>query len=216
MEQLNMHLDGKHKPEVLNTLLGAKSQQQNSFKRFCKYSMRILVTSVVTATIILITISLTLYSCVYIDEDEIMHVDSIAKKSIFTFMGHLKLTDSSICDHIPRNQTGIKTMVASVYQTSPALQHYFLTAEVKYLTNAEENRTAVFKLDFKRPMKTRIFLKHAINEDFLTSVLRQRTYDDRNVLCNVSTFFGSFLQEIIMFPLSNFDVSKDVSNFTCR
>ncbi|XP_077198307.1 TPA-induced transmembrane protein isoform X2 [Paroedura picta] len=153
---------------------------------FWKCKLWMILTSAFLCLILVIIISLTLYSVVYIDEDEYWDLESIANGSRQNFTGMLKihcanpdwLLSESAYHLLSEN---LSKRLADVYNNSPALGRYFISAKV--ISLSYENKTAFFELEFSVPpeCETEEFMKNRMSEMFVKNILRQNIYDRKEM-----------------------------------
>nr|XP_056714356.1 TPA-induced transmembrane protein [Euleptes europaea] len=151
---------------------------------FWKCKLWMVITSVFLCLILVIIISLKFYSEIYIDEDEYWDLQTIANGDHHNFSGILKihcanpdwLLSESAYQILSEN---LSKRLTDVYNHSPALGRYFISAEV--ISFSDENKTASFELGFSVPPETEEFMKNRMSETFVKNVLRQNIYDQKEI-----------------------------------
>ncbi|XP_060090513.1 TPA-induced transmembrane protein isoform X2 [Heteronotia binoei] len=153
---------------------------------FWKCKLWMVITSAFLCLILVIIISLTFYSEIYIDDDEYLDFKSIANGNRHNFSGILKihcanpdwLLSESAYHLLSEN---LSKRLTDVYNDSPALGHYFISAKV--ISLSDENKTAFFELEFSVPpeSETEEFMKNRMSEMFVKNILRQNIYDQKEM-----------------------------------
>ncbi|XP_054829685.1 TPA-induced transmembrane protein [Eublepharis macularius] len=151
---------------------------------FWKCKLWMVITSAFLLLILVIIISLIFYSEIYIDEDEYWDLKSIANGNHHNFSGILKIQCVS-SDWILSEPAyhllseNLSKRLTDVYNYSPALRRYFISAEV--ISFSDENKTVSFELEFSVPPETEEFMKYVMSETFVKDVLRQNIYDQEEI-----------------------------------
>ncbi|KAM4795267.1 TPA-induced transmembrane protein [Rhinophrynus dorsalis] len=187
-EQIQMDLYQANEPEVADSLLrpNKEEKKRNSIQNiWWKFKLPIILFIVFALTFLTITISLILYSKVYVDEDERLD-EYQSNRSTYMFMGSLTIKDSCKLEPWIRNESALQKRITEAYRLSPALQSYFISAEVKYLL-PEHNTSAFLRLNFSMPSTNTIEMKYKMSEEFVGAVLRQNIYDQEKSMCTLST-----------------------------
>nr|XP_033799648.1 TPA-induced transmembrane protein isoform X2 [Geotrypetes seraphini] len=176
---------------VSEPLLNTTEEKKMTWRDSCtqivvwKCQLWMVIVSIFLFIIILTTISLVLYSAVYIDEDEILTLDSPFSQN---YTGTIRVINLCIPSEIllsePEENNSvsdkINERITEVYKSSPALKHYFKSANV--ISFSEENTTASYRLEFSVPTEDS-FLKYTMSEEFVSGVLRQDIYDQEESDC---------------------------------
>ncbi|KAM6420934.1 TPA-induced transmembrane protein isoform 1-T3 [Pluvialis apricaria] len=140
---------------------------------FWKCKLWMVITTIFLVFFLVILISLILYSNVYTDEDDYWDPDELLNSGIYrNFSGTLKL----MCGLPHLFSENITKRLTDVYSSSPALGHYFRSAQVVYFSN--ESSIVVYQLEFSAPPSTEGFTENTMNPDFIRNVLRQNIYDE--------------------------------------
>ncbi|XP_053167045.1 TPA-induced transmembrane protein [Hemicordylus capensis] len=145
-----------------------------------------IITSIFLTFVLVIVLSLTLYSVIYIDEDEYWHPELIASGNHHNFSGIIKincdkpdlLLAESAYDSYQLSEHLSKKLI-DVYSHSPALGRYFITAEV--ISFSYRNNTASYNLCFRVPPETEEFMEYRMNKKFVLNILRQNIYDQEGM-----------------------------------
>ncbi|NWW67307.1 TTMP protein, partial [Ifrita kowaldi] len=66
--------------------------------------------------------------------------------------------------------------LTEVYSSSPALGHYFRSAQVISFSN--ESSRVIYQLVFSVPPSAEGFMENTMNPDFIRNILRQNIYDE--------------------------------------
>ncbi|XP_062982902.1 TPA-induced transmembrane protein [Elgaria multicarinata webbii] len=151
---------------------------------FWKCKLWMVIISAFVVMILVIILSLVLYSEVYIDEDEYLDAELIASGIHHNFSGILNIRCANNSD--PPLSASAYTLLSEnlskrltdVYSDSPALGRYFISAEVSF---SDENNTASYHLCFSVPAETEAFMKYRMSEEFLMNILRQNIYDQEEI-----------------------------------
>ncbi|XP_015261446.1 PREDICTED: TPA-induced transmembrane protein [Gekko japonicus] len=172
-------------PEVTRTSETANPRACSEIV-FWKCKLWMIITSVLLCLILVIIISLTFYSEIYIDEDGYWDLESIANGNRHNFSGILNihcanpdwLLSESAYHLLSEN---LSKRLTDVYSDSPALGRYFISAKVISLSG--ENKTAFFELEFSVPPEsaTEEFMKNRMSEMFVKNILRQNIYDRKEI-----------------------------------
>ncbi|XP_058040658.1 TPA-induced transmembrane protein isoform X2 [Ahaetulla prasina] len=151
---------------------------------FWKCKLWMVITSVFLVLILVIALSLILYSVVHIDEDEYWYPELIASGEPRNFSGIVNikcpnpnvLLSESAYDVFSKN---LNKRLKDVYSYSPALGRYFISSEV--ISFSGENSTASYYLQFLVPTESADFMKYRMSEGFVMNILRQNIYDKQNI-----------------------------------
>ncbi|XP_030060068.1 TPA-induced transmembrane protein isoform X2 [Microcaecilia unicolor] len=176
---------------LLDTTAAPTEEKKMTWKDSCmqtvvwKCQLWMVIVSIFLFIIIITTISLVLYSVVYIDEDETLNLDSPFNQN---YTGTIRVINPCIHSKMllsePEENNSvsdkIKKRITEVYKSSPALRHYFISADV--ISFSEENTTASYTLEFSVPTEGS-FLKYTMSEEFVSGVLRQDIYDQEESEC---------------------------------
>ncbi|XP_069492559.1 TPA-induced transmembrane protein isoform X2 [Ambystoma mexicanum] len=130
---------------------------------------------------IVITISLICYSNIYTDEDGYL---SLVNGRSQYYNGTLKISEQCINSEVlASNEISqeLTERITDVFKTSPALGHYFISAEVDSLS--EDNNVATYRLQFTVPSEESNFLRYTMSEEFVGGILRQDVYDQEHTGC---------------------------------
>nr|XP_006116882.1 TPA-induced transmembrane protein [Pelodiscus sinensis]XP_014425836.1 TPA-induced transmembrane protein [Pelodiscus sinensis]XP_014425837.1 TPA-induced transmembrane protein [Pelodiscus sinensis] len=138
----------------------------------CKLWM--VISSIFLGLLLVIIMSLILYSVVYTDEDEYWDHESVSSGNYRNFSGTLKIKCATQLD----SSEALTNRLIDVYSSSPALGRYFTFAQVDPFSN--ENATAVYKLVFSLPLAPDELLKYTLSAEFVMNVLRQNIYDQED------------------------------------
>lgn len=153
---------------------------------FWKCKLWMVITSAFLCLILVIIISLTLYSEIYIDEDEYWDLESIASGNRYNFSG--VLTIHCVNPHWLLSESAYQLLsenlskrLTDLYSDSPALGQYFISAKV--ISLSDKNKTASFELEFSVPpeFETEEFMKNRMSENFVKNILRQNIYDQKEM-----------------------------------
>ncbi|XP_053562850.1 TPA-induced transmembrane protein [Bombina bombina] len=163
-----MELNPNNEPDASTSFLGTNKPQK-------KRKLWILIAVVFTFVTVITVISLILYSQIYIDEDERLHLVSQSNMTTFIFTGSLQITDSCVWTPPISDESMLSHLVTNAYQSSPALKYYFISANV---TSAnDEDYSANFTLNFSISSNTQKEIKYMINKEFVGGILSQDIYD---------------------------------------
>ncbi|XP_070606247.1 TPA-induced transmembrane protein [Erythrolamprus reginae] len=151
---------------------------------FWKCKLWMVITSVFLVLILVIALSLILYSVVYIDEDEYWDPELLANGKQHNFSGivnikcpnHNMLLSESAYDVFSKS---LNKRLNDVYSYSPALGRYFISSEV--ISFSGENNTASYYLQFLVPPESTDFMKYRMSKEFIMNILRQNIYDKQNM-----------------------------------
>ncbi|CAM4459770.1 unnamed protein product [Lepidochelys kempii] len=141
---------------------------------FWKCKLWMVISSVFLGLLLVIIISLILYSEVYIDEDEYWDPESVSSGNYRNFSGTLQVK----CAAQSNYSEDLTRRLIDVYSSSPALGRYFITAQVDSFRH--ENATAFYQLVFSLPPVADEFMKYTMSEEFVMNVLRQNIYDQED------------------------------------
>ncbi|XP_070799853.1 TPA-induced transmembrane protein [Pituophis catenifer annectens] len=151
---------------------------------FWKCKLWMIITSVFLVLILVIALSLILYSVVYIDEDEYWDLELIASGVPRNFSGivnvkcpnpNVNLSESAY-DVFSKN---LNKRLNDVYSHSPGLGIYFISSEV--ISFSRENNIASYYLQFLVPIENADFMTYRMSEEFIMNILRQNIYDKQNI-----------------------------------
>ncbi|KAM4700479.1 TPA-induced transmembrane protein [Discoglossus pictus] len=176
-----------NEPDVnTNFLSNNQKQRQVTCKdKICwKCNLWMIITSVFILVALITTVTLVLYSHVYVDEDEKLHLESPTNDSISMFVGSLQLKQSCLLEPSIRNETTLLKLINNAYRSSPALQYRFLDAEV--LSAKDEDNAAVFRLNFSSSSMTVNQIKYIFSKEFVGAILSQNIYDQEIMTCRNS------------------------------
>ncbi|XP_069827576.1 TPA-induced transmembrane protein isoform X2 [Dendropsophus ebraccatus] len=131
--------------------------------------------------IVVIIISLVLYSNVYYDKDEQNLMNRSSSNITCSYTGFVNVSDPCVWDSWIKNETMFQERITSVYSMSPFLKNFFIAAKVDY-NSADDDKSAVIHLDFARPST-----KYLFSPELVEGILRQDMYEksecqDANVL----------------------------------
>ncbi|XP_067402506.1 TPA-induced transmembrane protein [Emydura macquarii macquarii] len=141
---------------------------------FWKCKLWMVISSAFLVLLLVIIMSLILYSEVYIDEDEYWTPESVSSGNYRNFSGMLKVQ----CAAQSAYSEDLTKRLIDVYSSSPALGRYFISAQVDNFS--EENATALYQLVFSLPSEADEFMKHTMSAEFVMNVLRQNIYDQED------------------------------------
>lgn len=140
---------------------------------FWKCKLWMVISTIFLVIFLVILISLILYSNVYTDEDDYWDPDELLSNGNFhNFSGTLEL----MCGLPHFSSEDITKRLTEVYSSSPALGHYFRSAQVISFSN--ESSTVIYQLVFSVPPSTEGFIENSMNPDFIRNILRQNIYDE--------------------------------------
>ncbi|XP_066196688.1 TPA-induced transmembrane protein [Sylvia atricapilla] len=140
---------------------------------FWKCKKWMVITTIFLVLLLVIVISLILYSTVYTDEDDYWDADELLSSGkVHSFSGTLEL----MCGLTNFSSEDITKRLTEVYSSSPALGRYFRSAQVLSFSN--ENSTVNYQLLFSVPPSTEGFMENSMNPDFIRNILRQNIYDE--------------------------------------
>ncbi|KAG8136691.1 hypothetical protein E2320_005254, partial [Naja naja] len=133
---------------------------------FWKCKLWMIITSVFLLLILVITLSLILYSVVHIDEDEYWDPELIKSGKQHNFSGIVNIkcpNPNVLLSESAYNvfSTNLNKRLKDVYSYSPALGRYFTSSEV-----------TSFSADF---------MKYRMSKEFVMNILRQNIYDKQNI-----------------------------------
>nr|XP_006009359.1 PREDICTED: TPA-induced transmembrane protein [Latimeria chalumnae] len=133
--------------------------------------------------VLVIVISLVLYSVVYEDEDEF--VDPSIKSSGISlyYIGTLKITNQHLLPEVLQTESEdsrnlskqLSNLLTHVYISSPALSRYFISASVLAFSNSSV--TACYQLQFSSPISDLDIQRYTLSQEMLINVLQQHIYD---------------------------------------
>lgn len=138
---------------------------------FWKCKLWMVITTIFLVILLVILISLILYSNVYIDEDDYWD-PPLSSGNFHNFSGTLELK----CSLPQFSSEDITERLTEVYRSSPALGRYFRSAQVISFSN--ESSTVIYQLVFSLPPSTEGFMENTMNPDFIQNILRQNIYDE--------------------------------------
>ncbi|XP_066477372.1 TPA-induced transmembrane protein [Tiliqua scincoides] len=152
---------------------------------FWKCKLWMVITSMFVLLIIVIILSLTFHSVVYIDEDEYWDPELIASGHHHNFSGTIKINCANPDQLLSESASNLVSehlskMLTDVYSDSPALGRYFISAEV--IPVRYGNKTAAsYQLCFSVPPETEDFMRYQMSKEFVMNVLRQNIYDQEGM-----------------------------------
>ncbi|XP_075445579.1 TPA-induced transmembrane protein isoform X2 [Ascaphus truei] len=178
-----MEMFQKTEEEVCNTLLKTNKnwkQDKCNDNVWGKCKLWMTITFVFIMVAVITTLSLILYSQVYIDDDK-FNQELPLNKSKCIFTGSLNISNSCIhmWEPLIRTKTELMNRIANAYRLSPALQHYFISVDMI----SDENTSAAFRLNFSSSSKNKNGMKYTMSEEFIGGVLRQGIYDQEKTGC---------------------------------
>ncbi|KAM4904541.1 TPA-induced transmembrane protein [Sylvia borin] len=140
---------------------------------FWKCKQWMVITTIFLVLLLVIVISLILYSTVYTDEDDYWDADELLSSgNVHNFSGTLEL----MCGLANFSSEDVTKRLTEVYSSSPALGRYFRSAQVLSFSN--ESSTVIYQLLFSVPPSTEGFMENSMNPDFIRNILRQNIYDE--------------------------------------
>uniref|UniRef100_A0A8C8R7L5 TPA-induced transmembrane protein n=1 Tax=Pelusios castaneus TaxID=367368 RepID=A0A8C8R7L5_9SAUR len=141
---------------------------------FWKCKLWMIIASVFLTLLLVIIMSLILYSEIYIDEDEYWSPESVSSGNYRNFSGTLKFQ----CPVLSAYSEDLTKRLTDIYSSSPALGRYFISAQVDSFS--EENDTALYQLVFSLPAVADELMKYTLSAEFVLNVLRQDIYDQED------------------------------------
>ncbi|XP_025978261.1 TPA-induced transmembrane protein [Dromaius novaehollandiae] len=168
--------------EPLNSRTAATKKNRDHWKScsnviFWKCKLWMVIATIFIVLLLVILISLVLYSNVYTDEDDYWDPDALLHSGNYhNFSGKFNLK----CGLPYLFSEDITKRLTDVYSSSPALGRYFRSAQVVYFSN--ESTTVFYQLEFSVPPSTEGFMENIMNPEFIRNVLRQNIYDEEDTL----------------------------------
>ncbi|XP_043940425.1 TPA-induced transmembrane protein isoform X2 [Protopterus annectens] len=140
-----------------------------------KCRLWMLLLAIFGAIVLVVIVSLVLYSVIYTDEDDIVDNSLKSTGKPQYYEGTMRLKQLASDDVMTTDKA--KQMLTDVYNSSPALGRYFVEAIV---FESNDTTTVTYSLKFALPPDHSLLLQYTLSEEVLVNVLKQYVCDQED------------------------------------